>query len=240
LLKAIDGLVQSSEDPLVPLYVLKNLQTPDDPRIGMCSPLRQTHRCALLRLNTLAATSTTWKSDEIELIAIIGLLRVPNPFNNPLGGAANPALRDPLAANNPVLQQAIVKDLVLREMLDRQIDAIRLERSVLKEYEKHDRHTLTKKMRDPNPLIRFLAIQSASVRHIHCEEELINRLKDPVPAIREAARNALVRLSRGADFGPTRAGGAASAANARDSNQAIASWRAWLRKQEETPSTNEQ
>jgi hypothetical protein len=89
-------------------------------------------------------------------------------------------------------------------------------------------------------LIRFLAIQSASVRHIHCEDELINRLKDPVPAIREAARNALVRLSRGADFGPARPSATESTANARDRNQAMANWRTWLQKQKETPSTNEQ
>jgi hypothetical protein len=66
-------------------------------------------------------------------------------------------------------------------------------------------------LRSDDPLTRFLAVQAVGKRRLHLESTLIGLLGDAVPEVRQAARSALVRLSRGSDFG-----------TARDA------WRSWL------------
>ncbi len=72
-----------------------------------------------------------------------------------------------------------------------------------------------------DPLVRLLVISTISRRRVHLENELIERLDDPVSIVREAAHRALIRLGRGTDFGPTR--GASHKGIAR----AIEKWNKW-------------
>jgi hypothetical protein len=87
-----------------------------------------------------------------------------------------------------------------------------------------------------DPFLRWVAIQVAAKKWMPVEKELIGLLDDPYPGIRDAARKALVRFSRGNDFGP-----AAANATASQIEQAQARWQRWLalqftRQQDETNS----
>jgi hypothetical protein len=58
------------------------------------------------------------------------------------------------------------------------------------------------KLQANSPLIRLLVIQAIGRRHLHLEMELIACLHDPIPEVRQGARQALIRVARGTDFGP--------------------------------------
>jgi hypothetical protein len=92
---------------------------------------------------------------------------------------------------------------------------------------------LVEKLRDPNPLIRWFAVDILSRRQIHVEKELIALLNDPFVQVRNAAREALVRLGRGTDFGPS------AKASKAEIKQAVARWTEWLAMQDPiSPSLN--
>jgi len=86
---------------------------------------------------------------------------------------------------------------------------------------------LRQAVKDDDPQVRYVAIQVIAKRRLHLEKELIGRLSDPVWPVREAARHALVRLARGADFGPARSAGWYA------QRQAVRRWQQWLAMQKE-------
>src|SRR5262249_52333992 len=57
------------------------------------------------------------------------------------------------------------------------------------------------KLKDPDPTVRWVAVQIISRKRIPAEKELIESLSDPKAEVREAAHHALVRLSRTIGFG---------------------------------------
>jgi hypothetical protein len=67
---------------------------------------------------------------------------------------------------------------------------------------------LKDRLKDEEADIRLVAVQAVADRRLHFEDTLIDLLDDPSPEVQEAARKALVRLSRGNDFGPARNPGA--------------------------------
>lgn len=81
---------------------------------------------------------------------------------------------------------------------------------------------LVEKLGDPNPLVRWSAVNIVNNKKIHAEAELIGLLRDPDRQVRDAAHKALVRLGRGTDFGPTPQDSPAKA------KQAIQRWQEWL------------
>src|SRR5262245_2474607 len=178
----------------------------------------------------------------------IGPRNLPNPLGQP-NGMLNPlgqpgGLPNPLGQQNMLLNTLVQPAILLmtlpkpdanKELLLKQIEYLRLSATILKEMDKYDRVALNEKMRDTNPTTRWLAIQSVLMRRLHCEDELLNRLKDPMVYNRSAARDALVRLTRGTDFGPSLHAGATPVMTARAQEEAIAGWRQWLRYQDETP-----
>lgn len=161
---------------------------------------------------------------------LIAIPRPPMGPVDPLGGRPQIPLVNMLA-HADVLQAPLGKQLELKEFFRQQIDAIRFQMAVAKELEKDDRNMLRKKLNDPNPMIRWLAIQSISQRRVPLEDDLIIRLKDPVPAVRQSAHQALMRLSRGADFGPSPSEGGSPVAVRRAQDEAVANWQQWLRSQ---------
>jgi hypothetical protein len=78
------------------------------------------------------------------------------------------------------------------------------------------------KLKDQQPMVRWLAAKVAGHKRLHLEAELIDRLSEPYPQVREAAREALIRLSRGNDFGPL------PSATAKQIVQSVQAWRQWL------------
>jgi HEAT repeat protein len=86
---------------------------------------------------------------------------------------------------------------------------------------------LRERLHDKAPLVRWLAVQVVAERKLPMAEEMIQRLEDSNGAIRQAARGALIRLTRGTDFGPSPDAGKAGAA------RAVEDWTAWLALQRE-------
>jgi hypothetical protein len=86
---------------------------------------------------------------------------------------------------------------------------------------------LKSRLADKEPDIRLVAVMAVADRRLHFEETLIDLLNDdPAAEVQAAAHQALVRLSRGNDFGP--APNAAPAARV----QSIRAWQQWLLWQE--------
>jgi HEAT repeat protein len=88
---------------------------------------------------------------------------------------------------------------------------------------------LGEKLRADSPLIRLLVIHAIGRRHLHLEPELIACLKDPIPEVRQGARQALIRVAHGTDFGPlpgwSRVG----------IERSIERWQQWLALQQAAP-----
>jgi hypothetical protein len=94
---------------------------------------------------------------------------------------------------------------------------------LLRTWTKEAPKTVAQNLQDADPFLRWAAIQAATKKWMPVENELIGLLNDPYPAIRDAAHEGLVRLSRGNDFGP-----AAPSATANQIEQAQAQWQRWL------------
>ena len=174
----------------------------------------------------------TLRPDQPMIDLLVAVPRMPRGPIDPLGDKPQIPLVN-LLAHADVLQAPLAKQLELKQFFRQQIDAIRFQMMVAKELEKDDRNLLRKKMNDPNPMIRWLAIQSVSQRRVPVADDLIIRLKDPVPAVRQSARQALTRLSRGADFGPSLSEGNPAAVR-RAQDEAVANWQQWVRSQRDS------
>ncbi len=75
--------------------------------------------------------------------------------------------------------------------------------------------------------MRWLAIQVIGKKRYHRETDLIDMLADAHPLVRQAANQALVRLSRGNDFGPP-----SPLAGEQQWQNARRIWRDWLNLQD--------
>jgi HEAT repeat protein len=75
-------------------------------------------------------------------------------------------------------------------------------------------------------------LTTAALRRLHCEDDLIAALADPDPRVGQLARQSLMRLSRGTDFGP--------AADAGDAARKAAQkrWREWWGRQDQNPNAD--
>ena len=78
------------------------------------------------------------------------------------------------------------------------------------------------KLKDDRAEVRAAAARAAKGKALRVEAELIDLLGDEAEAVRQAAREALVKLSRGADHGP------APGAGPKERAEAMAKWRAAL------------
>jgi hypothetical protein len=90
-----------------------------------------------------------------------------------------------------------------------------------------DTPALKKKLEDERIEIRAAAARAGGAKGLGFGEELISLLRDDSPVVRKAARQALVKLSKGTDFGPEE--------NASEGvrEEAVKKWQAWLAKQKE-------
>jgi hypothetical protein len=138
--------------------------------------------------------------------------------------------------NNPLKQKLLKEKSELQSLLVAKVIQTQkmVEPFVMQMWKSKDEE-LTAKLGDPHPLIRCFAAQILALRQAHVEKELIPLLKDPYVQVRNAAHQALVRLGRGTDFGPS------SKASKAEIKQAIARWTEWLAMQDPiAPSLNSQ
>lgn len=84
---------------------------------------------------------------------------------------------------------------------------------------------LKDKLKDGRASVRAHAARALGSKGVRHGSDVVDLLKDDEADVRQAAHEALVRLSKGTDFGPE-----ADAAEA-DRDQAIRKWRDWLAKQ---------
>jgi hypothetical protein len=87
------------------------------------------------------------------------------------------------------------------------------------------RSELKKRLKDDRAEIRAAAARVAGDNGIHVEAELIDLLEDEEAPVRRAAHRAMVKLGKGADFGPR------SSASTEERKQAVGQWRAWLKQE---------
>jgi hypothetical protein len=177
-------------------------------------------------------------SDPYHLVYVVENLKLPRPL---------PAWHDPVVETYQTAAQRLVglswqtRAKIFSDALSvwTEINArlhqkknAELQKS-LRELADADVDTLRARLRDNNPLYRVAAAQVIYNRRLHLERELIDRLDDVEPLVREAARQTLVRLARGADFGPS------ITAAALERHRAMDSWRDWLALQgSSTPSAS--
>jgi hypothetical protein len=86
---------------------------------------------------------------------------------------------------------------------------------------------LRENLRHANPTVRWLSIQVIARRWLPLQRDLLLCLEDKVPEVVQAARQALVRLGRGTDFGPS------LTATAVQHRRAVERWQTWLAMQTE-------
>ncbi len=124
----------------------------------------------------------------------------------------------------------IALELALRELWRDQPRLQQLREKLVREMWPEDADELKQRLADEQPVVRLVAVQVITQRRLPLEKELIELLTDSSVEVREAARQGLVRLSRGCDFGPS------SQATAAQRMQAATAWRRWLALQEPLPS----
>jgi HEAT repeat protein len=119
------------------------------------------------------------------------------------------------AANPSQGVRALAKDLLTRNLA------------------RQDTPTVRKCLSNDRPTVRAAAAQVAGTKRLPTVKQLIDLLTDDDAAVRNAAHNALVRVSRGRDFGPT------TRATAEQRTEAADRWREWWSRQavadDETP-----
>jgi hypothetical protein len=101
-----------------------------------------------------------------------------------------------------------------RELLERQLASLKPD-------------ALKEKFKDDRAEVRSAAARLAGNKDLHLEAELIALLTDEETGVRQAAHRSLVKLSKGADFGPK------DGASEAQQEQAAQEWRAWLERQKE-------
>jgi hypothetical protein len=101
-------------------------------------------------------------------------------------------------------------------------DIQKLARDLLaKHLERLEGPALKEKLKDDKAEIRMAAARAIGTKGLRLGSELIERIEDEEDSVRQAARAALVRLSRGQDFGP------APAADPVARAAAVRQWQAW-------------
>jgi hypothetical protein len=91
---------------------------------------------------------------------------------------------------------------------------------------------LAEQLRDADPSTRLEALIAVAIKRPHREGEVIELLNDKEPEVRLAARQVLVRLARGTDFGPR------AAAGRKERLQAVCRWKEWWAAQDANADTD--
>ena len=115
----------------------------------------------------------------------------------------------------------------MKKQLEEQAKQQEFIQELLRELSAEKQDYVADQLKSEMPMARWLAIQVIGNKRYHRESELTDLLMDPMPLVRMTAKQALVRLSRGNDFGPANANASAAQWTA-----ARAAWREWMRTQD--------
>jgi hypothetical protein len=128
-------------------------------------------------------------------------------------------------ARHRMMQQAEYQALLKTQFEQFARDQVRMREmlpGLVRTLSSEEAREVAKKFQDTDPFSRWVAIQVAAKKWMPLEKELIGLLDDPYPGIRDAAHQALIRLSRGNDFGPQANATASQIENAQNH------WQRWL------------
>jgi hypothetical protein len=128
---------------------------------------------------------------------------------------------DPQIEQEELVDQQIRRELDIRQEAQRLLIQTQLQQLIEKTV-KDNPEILCRKLREGTPLERYLAIQVIARRRLPLEKDLIQVLRDPDKLIRQTAHDALVRICRGTDFGPT------AGVSKRGISRAVERWQQWL------------
>jgi hypothetical protein len=228
----LESLVQGSSDPLVCAYVLTNLGAgvPVTSRYyATLQGLKDLARRRLLQLawdplglrRALTDPRLAKLPQKARLILSLQIKRLQEQLEaqqrlqwHTTAGE----LTDRLATS--AREQAQLKELLRERAKASAREYLRLTEE-LRQLAEEGTDAIALKLHDEQPLVRWLAVQVAGRQRLPLEGYLIDLLSDPAPLVRDAARQALIRLSRGNDFGPPRNATAAQVA------EAVRAWRQW-------------
>jgi hypothetical protein len=230
------GAVSASADPTVHLYALQNLRTktpgglPSDETPGA---VRQQILADLVNLLTAINTAPVVMQANLRKHQMDRLSQVQSYVQGRFREQQHRLeqfvqLEQQTQVQAVLEQQAFLWRRQMREVMDKlvrdQAKQKELTQQMWKETMTDSPTKLEKKLTDTQPLVRLAAVQVIGSRRLHLEAELIERLSDPSPPVREAAHQALIRLSRGCDFGPP----TGVAAPPEHWRRAAVAWRNWL------------
>lgn len=189
LTSRLDSLVGEIKDPWVYAFVIENLGkgVQLDPSYANQIVAQKTKFAK--RLNQMIWASAGQAQDRVPF----------EKFPNPLAKLKH------MEAQRMLLKEAEVRT-IMQQFAKHQMElAAKSERELavlVREFQKEDTVGILCRLKDEEPLNRWMAIQITQYRWEPLENFLVEALEDPVPMVRGAARQALVKLSRGNDFGP--------------------------------------
>jgi hypothetical protein len=134
-----------------------------------------------------------------------------------------------LAGDQQKLARAAQVELFLRQLQLQGTIIVAGKLKRLKDLSRESPESLKKKMKASDAETRWMTIQVVGLKRLPFQKELIDRLSDRDKSVRQAARLALIRLSRGNDFGP------AVKASKSEQEQAISKWKNWWSLQDSNP-----
>lgn len=190
----LSDLVEATKDPLVLVYVLTNLGKNVPPDACFTDSILHIRRKVLKRLFTGPGRMPRASPMQANMFWVqqrqtwaVEMARLERKQRELIEDHLTTALLD-------------VQERDLTTQLFRQSS---LERFIAKLAEAGP-DVLRKHLGSDDPVARLLVILTIARRHLHMEKELIERLNDPHPAVRQAIHGTLIRLARGTDFGPAR------------------------------------
>lgn len=193
----LNSLVQAADDPMALLYVVNNVGRGVDNRGCFASSLQS------LRMEAMRSLVTgKWQTNRIgnhmkEIWVRKQLERIEDQIM--------PALLE-------VQERQLTASLFQQASLSIFLDKLMTESPA----------NLQRQLKNENALIRLVAVSAVGRRHLHVEDDLIERLSDPYPAVQDAAHKALVSVARSTDFGPF------PGASKRSIQRSIEKWKQWL------------
>ena len=120
-------------------------------------------------------------------------------------------------------------DLILRQLHLQGTIIVAGKLKKLRDISRVSPEEVRKKLTHPETETRWMAIQVVGSKRYPMVTDLIARLSDRDNAVRQAARQALIRLSRGNDFGP------ALKASKAEREKAVGRWKEWWALQDSHP-----
>jgi hypothetical protein len=220
--KKLATMLRSSNDPLLLDFARENVGAgiTQSRHMGVIKDLRW---LCMVRKREVAKNPTAVRPAQRE--QTLGTLFAPDESTAANGKHPDDQLRKSLkelaARNDDRSLTELAKAAASSEGEARQLARDLLSRSL----SKRSSDDLKAKLTDEQPEIRAAAARIVGNKKLPHGEELIDLLSDDAAEVRQAAHQALVRLSRGKDFGPK--------PDAKESarTEAIQKWRDWWAKQ---------